>query len=168
MLAAALAAAGLEPRLSPLLGQPGSPLPAGHAVVLGRIEIVSRLLDPTTVLIVRVHRLEAAPGLGSPLQGIARFVAVLARTRGETGLERVVGAVNTGLFRDAGGLDDDRLGAFYRRLHGAQEIDASTLPGLDALDRQLAGKGGARWVGLELDRFRGERLRGAEVPAGHR
>lgn len=133
---------------------------AGHGITLGRTEIVFRRLDPATLLLVRIRRVAVAPGLDSPLQGVARFVGLLARTRGETGLERVVGAVNSAPFRDVGGLDDRRLGAFYRRLHGAKEIDATALPGLDDLDRRLAGKDGSpRWVGLELAAFRGERPR---------
>lgn len=107
-----------------------------------------------------MRRTGAAPGLASPLQGIARFVAVLAATRAETGLARVVGIVNTELFRDMGGLGDDRLAAFYQRLHGARTLTPEDLPALPDLDRQLMGKpGGKRWVGLELARFRGERPR---------
>jgi hypothetical protein len=143
-----------------LLDRAGSPFLAGHLVTLGRTEVLFRHLDPATLLLVRVRRIDPAPALASPLQGIARFVALLARTRAETGLERVVGVVDTSLHPVAGGLSDDRLGAFYRRLHGAADLDPATVPGLGELDRRLAGKRGTRWVGLELARFRGERPRG--------
>ena len=119
-----------------------------------------RLLDPTTVLLVRVQRVESAPGLDSPLQGIARFVSLLARGREQTGLRRVLGIVATDPYRALGGLDDERLAAFYRRLHGAERLQADQIPGLGKLDRELAGKPGSVWVGLELDRFRGIRPRG--------
>lgn len=132
---------------------------AGHAAVLGRTEIVFRHLDPATLLLVRVRRLEAATGLDSPLQGIARFVALLVRTRAATGLERVVGVVDTSPYRRDGGLDDERLAAFYRRLHRAERLDPTTIPGLGPLDRELAGKEGVLWVGLDLAHFRGVRLR---------
>ena len=133
--------------------------------MLGRTEIVSRLLDPATVLIARARRLEAGRGLASPIQGIPQFVAVLARTRETTGLERVVGVVDTTPYRAVGGLDDARLGAFYRRLHGVRDIDPATLPGIGALDSQLSGKRGARWVELELARFKGIRPRACAGPA---
>jgi hypothetical protein len=133
---------------------------AEHLVMVGRTEIAFRLIDPATLLLVRIRRTDTAPGLGSPLQGIARFVAILAATRAETGLARVVGIVNTELFKDMGGLGDDRLAAFYQRLHGARTLTAADLPTLPDLDRQLVDKpGGKRWVGLELEQFRGERPR---------
>jgi hypothetical protein len=137
----------------------GSPILAGHLIVLGRTEIVFRLLDPATLLLVRIRRLEAAPGLESPLQGIARFVSLLARSRDETGVRRVVGIVATSPYRAMGGLDDERLAAFYRRLHGAERLDPRSIPGLSSLDREAAAKPGAMWVGLELDRFKGVRPR---------
>jgi type III secretion system regulator LcrR len=159
-LLAVLATAGLAPRPATLEDREGSPVSAGHAVVLGRTEIVFRHLDPATLLLVRIRRVEAAPGLDSPLQGIARFVALLARTRAETGLERVVGVVDTSAYRRDGGLGDERLAAFYRRLHGAERLDPAAIPGLSGLDRELAGKDSVLWVGLELARFKGVRPRG--------
>lgn len=92
-------------------------------------------------------------------------MALLAQTRGETGLRRVVGLVDTSVHPTEGGLDDGRLGAFYRRLHGASDLDPATIPGLHELDRQLAGKRGAAWVGLELAEFRGVRPRPRRQPA---
>jgi hypothetical protein len=158
-LLTALVAAGLAPRPAPLNDADGSPILAGHSVVLGRTEIVFRLFDPATVLLVRIQRVETAPGLDSPLQGIARFVALLAHGREETGVRRVLGIVATGPYRALGGLDDERLAAFYRRLHGAEWLQPDQIPGLSKLDRQLAAKPGSKWVGLELDRFKGTRPR---------
>lgn len=127
---------------------------------MGRTEIVFRHLDPATLLLVRVRRVEAGAGLGSPLQGIAQFVALLARSRESTGLRRVVGVVATAPYQAMGGLDDERLAAFYRRLHGAERLDPERIPGLSRLDREIAGKPGSSWVGLELERFKGVRPRG--------
>ena len=119
-----------------------------------------RHLDPATILLVRIRRVEEAPGLDSPLQGIARFVSLLARTREATGVRRVVGIVATSPYRATGGLDDERLAAFYRRLHGAERLDPARIPGLGRLDMEAAGKPGTIWVGLDLERFRGVRPRG--------
>lgn len=142
---------------------PHSPFVEGYRITIEGAEIVFRVLDRETVVIVLYRRTAMHATLRTAFTGLIRFADRL-RSR-DLGVKRLVGVVDTSSYRPEGGLSDDRLERFYR-LMGARRISPGEVPGLTPLALPWYTARRTVWVALELDDFRPPRAyrRGREEP----
>jgi type III secretion system regulator LcrR len=104
-----LAAQGVEAVPKP--ARPGSPLIDGYRIEIKGLEIVYRMWDPETCLLVLVRRLDQVGGLRNPFAGLIWFVELVKANC--PSVKRVAGKVDTSNYTADAGLDDDRLRGFY-------------------------------------------------------
>jgi hypothetical protein len=128
-------------------------MPPDWSMTDGGLEIVWRVLEGGTLLLVLVRRTAPAVGLASGFLPLIRFVRFLARNRHGLRLACVVGMVDTFPYRSQGGLDDSRLQRFYVDVEGAEVVAPDAVPGLSPLERSLQMQAGTRWVRMDLERF---------------
>jgi hypothetical protein len=132
---------------------PRSPVLVGWRLEALGAELVFCRADPESVLLALYRRLEAGGGLHNRFRGILWFVEFLIERRARLGVRRVVGAVDTSLFRAAGGLDDARLFRFYVHC-GTRWIGPDEMPGLGAIERRWHTLAGTRWACIDFERYR--------------
>ena len=114
-----LAAAGheIEPRW--LFDKPAMGIFSGYRLVVRRCEIIYRLEDPETVIIVLYRRLDGPRG-NNGFADLVWFLEFLKQ--GDFGVRRVMGKVDTFRYRKEGGISTRRLAEFYVRCMGGRII----------------------------------------------
>lgn len=110
-----------------------SALFAGYRFEIAQAEIVYRMHDPQTIIIIRyrTHRHDRK-NLANPFRAMHWFLQFLCRSK--LGIKRVMGLVDTTLYQEQGGLTTARLLHVYLRHMGGRLIDFD----------------GVRWVYLDL------------------
>lgn len=102
---------------------------------VGTSEIVYRLVDAQTLVVVLFRRIRPAPGLMSPFKDIVWFAEYVIRL--DLGIKYALGRIKPPM-NAQGGLPAPRIAAFYKKYLGAE-----TLGWHDHVE----------WVVLDLDRF---------------
>jgi hypothetical protein len=117
-----------------------SALFAGYRFEIAQAEIVYRMHDPQTVVIIRYRtHPHDRKNLANPFRGMHWFLQFLCRS--ELGVKRVMGLVDTTLYQEQGGLTAERLLHVYQHHMGGRLIDFD----------------GARWVYQDLVDYRSPR-----------
>lgn len=121
-------------------------------ITIHDVNLNFRLLTKDTLLIPLVRRGVARSGLASGLKSLVWLGSFLAR-RQELRILWVCGAINTSLYREDAGLNDERLQRFYTDYLGCEVIAADSILGLSDLDREAGRKGNVEWVRASVLRF---------------
>jgi len=114
-----LEALGYQPEPRWLFNKPAMGIFSGYRFMIRQCELIYRLEDPRTVIIVLYRRVNGTRG-GNGFADLVWFFEFLKWEN--FGVERVMGKVDTFLYRKEGGISTQRLGEFYARCMGGRLI----------------------------------------------